>query len=291
MEISVNRKDRIITHIRGVRIEFDMFELDRILGISCEGLNLYTSIKELHFSQFTHFEGVRNICRRRNLSDEVYYLSFRSQLLPFQVRILHSILEHMITPRQGHIDEVTRLDVDLLDSLIQGRQVHLSFTILRHMLSTPAVSNRSLPYGRIITKILRYFHVPIIEPVYVESRNLGREIISAIRYFKKRGKWVKTQSSKNEDALVALEDDHMLNDVYSEDELPDFRLGARPCVLRRVAAAASTAAASSQDDETAEPAELVVPPAASPLLRITFSNFLTEWMSCPSSSSSFNMTL
>ena len=69
----------------------------------------------------------------------------------------------------------------------------------------------------------------------------------------------------------------MLNDVYSEDELPDFRLGARPRVPRRAAAtaaasvaapaavsaaapAAASAAASSQDDE---PAETAVPPTAS----------------------------
>ena len=93
MEISVNRKDKVITHVRGVRIEFDTFELDRILGISCEGLNLYTARKKLHFYQFRHIEGVRNICRRRDLSDDICSLPFRSQLLPFQVRILHNILQ------------------------------------------------------------------------------------------------------------------------------------------------------------------------------------------------------
>ena len=51
----------------------------------------------------------------------------------------------------------------------------------------------------------------------------------------------------------------MLNDVYSEDELPDFRLGARPRVPRK-ATAATPATASSHNDEPAEPA---VPPAAS----------------------------
>ncbi|KAH9751164.1 hypothetical protein KPL71_014169 [Citrus sinensis] len=159
----------------------------------------------------------------------------RSQLLPFQVRILHIILQHMVTPRQGHTDEVTRLDVGLLDSLIRRR-------------------------------------VPITEPVYLETRKLGREIISVIKFFKKRGKSEKTISSKNEDTLLAPEDDRMLNDVYSEDKLPDFCLGARPRVPRRAAAtsaaavpaaaalAAASAAASSQDDEPAEP---VVPPAAS----------------------------
>ena len=174
----------------------------------------------------------------------------------------------MVTPRQGHTDEVTRLDVGLLDSLIRRRHVSLSYTILCHMLSTPRVSNRSLSYGSIITRILKFFTVPINKPVYLETQKLGREIISTIGFFKKRGKWEKTTSSKNEDTLLAPEDDRMLNDIYSKDELPDFRLGARPRVPRRAAAAsavasaavpaaASVPAASSPDDEPA------VPPAAS----------------------------
>ena len=157
----------------------------------------------------------------------------------------------MVTPRQGHTDEVTRLDIGLLDSIIRRWHVSLSYTILCHMMSTPRVSNWSLPYGSIITKILKYFRVPISEPVYLETRKLGREIISAIGFFKKRGKWEKTTSFKNEDTLLAPEDDRMLNDVYSEEELPDFCLGTRPRVPHRAAATTS-----SQDDEPTEPAVL-----------------------------------
>ena len=135
------------------------------------------------------------------------------------------------------------------------------------MWSTPRVSNRSLPYGSIITRILKFFRVPITEPVYLETRKLGREIISVIEFFKKRGKWEKTISSKNEDTLLAPANDRILNDIYSEDELPDFCLGARPRVSRRAAPAVSAPApapasttASSQDDV---PAKSVVPPTAS----------------------------
>ena len=109
-------------------------------------------------------------------------MSFRSQLLSFQVLILHSIIQNMITPRQGLSDEVTRLDISLLGSLIRGRKVHLAFTIMCHMLSIPAVSNRSLPYGSIISKILLYFHVLLTKLVYVETKKLGREIISGIGF-------------------------------------------------------------------------------------------------------------
>ena len=81
------------------------------------------------------------------------------------------------------------------------------------MLSTTAVANKSLPYGSIITRILRHFSVPLTEPIYVETRKLRREIISAIGFFKKHGKWVKTPSSKNADTLVTPDDDRMLNDI------------------------------------------------------------------------------
>ena len=80
----------------------------------------------------------------------------------------------MVTPRQIHTDEVTRLDVGLLDSLIRKRHVSLSYTILCHMLSTPRVSNRSLPYDNIITRILKYFRVLIAEPIYLETKKLFR---------------------------------------------------------------------------------------------------------------------
>ena len=128
-------------YVGGIRITFNEYELCSILGISYGGLDMYTARKELSFSEFRHVDGVWNICRRRDLFDDICSLSFRSQLLHFQVRILYIILQHMVTPRQGHTDEVTILDVGLLDSLICRRHVSLSYTILCHMMSTSKVSN------------------------------------------------------------------------------------------------------------------------------------------------------
>lgn len=52
--------------------------------------------------------------------------------------------------------------------------------------------------------------------------------MTSIGFSRKNDKWLKTLNSKNRDTLVAPEDDWMLNDIYSPDQLPDFRLGARP---------------------------------------------------------------
>lgn len=222
MEISDTRPNRIVTQVGRVPIEFDDADLADFLGISCEGLDIYTSRKTLSFDTFSHTHGVRNICRRRDLSDEICMLPFRSQLLPLQVRILHSILQHIVTPRKGHSDEVTRLDVAILDSLLTDRPINLGYIIVRHMLSTPAVNHRLLPYGSIITKILRRFEVPLLDTGHMETRRIGPEAVTSIGFSRKNGVWIKTSNSKNPDTLIAAEDDRMLNDIYTPDQLPDL---------------------------------------------------------------------
>ncbi|KAH9715535.1 Integrase catalytic domain-containing protein [Citrus sinensis] len=188
MEISATRLNRIVTQVGGVPIEFDDADLADFLGISSEGHDIYTSRKALFFDTFCHTDGVRNICRRRDFSDEIFLLPFRSQLLPLQVRILHTILQHIVTPRKGHLDEVTS----------------------------------------IITKILRRFEVPLLDTDHMETRRIGPEAMTSIGFSMKNREWIKTSNSKNQDTLIAPEDDRMLNDVYPPDKLPDFRLGAHP---------------------------------------------------------------
>ena len=92
MKISETCLDRIVTHVGGVHIEFDYVDLNGFLSISSDGHKIYTSRKSLSFADFIHDDGVHNIFRRRDLSDDICALPFRSQLLPFQVRILHTIL-------------------------------------------------------------------------------------------------------------------------------------------------------------------------------------------------------
>ena len=230
MDLSATRLDKLITYVGGLHVAFTVEDLNSILRTDHVRLEPYTSRKELQFNYFSHIDVVRNICRRRDLSDDVCSLPFRSQLFPMQIRILHSILQHIVIPRKGHNDEVTRLDVGLLDCLLRRHPVNLGYVILRHMLFTSAVNSRLLPYGSIITRILRHFRIPITEPVYDETKRLGREIILEIGFHKRNGEWVKTASSKNEDTLLASKDNSMLNDIYFADKLPNFRLGARPRV-------------------------------------------------------------
>lgn len=118
MELSATSLDRLVTYVRGVPIEFTVEDLSSILETDHSGLELYTSRKELQFKCFSHVDAVRNIYRCQDLSDDIFSLPFRSQLLPKNVRILHSILQHIVTLRNGHSDEFTHLDIGLLDCLL-----------------------------------------------------------------------------------------------------------------------------------------------------------------------------
>lgn len=99
MEISASRQNRLIINVGGVPIEFDIADLNRILGTLNKGFVIYTSSKDLHFNHFRHADGVRNICRRKDLTDDICSLFFRSHLLPLSVIILYSILQHVVTLR------------------------------------------------------------------------------------------------------------------------------------------------------------------------------------------------
>jgi len=58
MEISVTRLDRIVTHVWGIPIEFDVEVLNNILRILDVGRRIYTSRKALSFADFAHNFGV-----------------------------------------------------------------------------------------------------------------------------------------------------------------------------------------------------------------------------------------
>ena len=56
---------------------------------------------------------------------------------------------------------------------------------------------------------------------------LREEAITASEFHRRNVEWVKTTSIKNRDLLVAPEDDKTFDNVYSTNQLLDFRLRPR----------------------------------------------------------------
>lgn len=95
------------------------------------------------------------------------------------------------------------------------------------MFRTPLLKNRLLLYGSTITRILRKFNVTFRESVPEATKKFGRKAIIVLGFDRCNEKWVKNSYAKSHDTLVAVEDDQMLNDIYTADQLLNFYLGAR----------------------------------------------------------------
>ena len=213
--------NRIITNVGRVHIEFDVALLNSILGTPNEGLEIYSARAKIKQPCFFLENAVRKICRRRDLSTAFCNSHLKSQALPLQNRILHYVLHHMITPRAGHADEVSCLDVAILDCILERRVLNIGYIILNHMLSTPNLAKRSLPYASIINRILDYFHVPITEPISLNSRELGDESIANLGYYRSDDQWRKVNRN-NKVGDIVPRDHRFFNDVCLPHLLPDL---------------------------------------------------------------------
>ena len=114
------------------------------------------------------------------------------------------------------------MDVALIDYIFRHRPVDLGYTIVRNMLSILKLITRSLPYGHFITRILKFFDVPIKEPSCRPSKGIGDDAISGLGFEWKNGTWVKY--TENKFTFLAPSDDRPLNVVVPTDQLPVFSL-------------------------------------------------------------------
>lgn len=64
-------KIQILAKVGGVPIEFDVKDLNWILGTEDEGLKIYASRKKLIFNHFLHVNAARKICWRGNLFNDI----------------------------------------------------------------------------------------------------------------------------------------------------------------------------------------------------------------------------
>lgn len=72
-----------------------------------------------------------------------------------------------------HTDEVTRLDVALLDYILQRRWVNIGYVILRHMISTPVMNNWSFPLVALLPRFFDTFGLLLINQLLSQLSNWG----------------------------------------------------------------------------------------------------------------------
>ncbi|KAH9743236.1 hypothetical protein KPL70_003240 [Citrus sinensis] len=225
MDCSAEKENRVITTIGGVLIEFDDLELNFILRSSDDGLEMFSPRKPPDIDDYVYIDAVNNICHCVDLSDEDCTIHFRNKCLCLQTRILLHFIQSIVRPRSGHLDEVSHMDVALIDCILRHHPVDLGYTIVRNMLSIPKLITRSIPYGHFITRILKFFDVPIKEPSCRPSKGIGDDAIFGLGFEWKNGTCVKY--TENKFTFLAPSDDRPLNVVVPADQLPIFSLSFR----------------------------------------------------------------
>ena len=222
MDTSAEKENWVITNVKRVSIEFDDLELNSILGTSDDALQIFLPRKSPDIDDYVHIDAVKNICRCIDLSDDDCTIHFRTQCLCLQTHILLRFIQTILLPRSGHLDEVSHMDVALIDCILRRCLVDIGYSIVWTMLSIPKRITRSLPYSHFITQILKHFNVPIHEPSCRPSKSIGNEAVSAFGFDWHNGAWVRI--SDNKYTFLAPSDYRSLNDVVLAYQLPNFLL-------------------------------------------------------------------
>ncbi|KAL2505880.1 zf-RVT domain-containing protein [Abeliophyllum distichum] len=93
------------------------------------GIRLYTTKTILHLEEYNPVEA----CRRVTGKHFETPTRLSTNQLTLIYRVLHNIIAHIIVPRKGLLDEVNHYDVFLLDSILIGQKLDLSYIMLQHM--------------------------------------------------------------------------------------------------------------------------------------------------------------
>ena len=61
----------------------------------------------------------------------------------------------ILLPRGGHRDKVSYLEAFIVDSILMGRQIHVGYLMMMHMISCCESTTRVFPYRRFLTRVFK----------------------------------------------------------------------------------------------------------------------------------------
>lgn len=83
-------------------------------------------------------------------------------------------------------------------------------------------SQKSFPYASIVTRILKYFRVPITELTFLNPRELKDEAIANLGFMWVENRWYKDRRYKSKFTELGPTDHRFFNDVLPPGKLPDL---------------------------------------------------------------------
>ncbi|KAF9662218.1 hypothetical protein SADUNF_Sadunf18G0030400 [Salix dunnii] len=152
----VNVEPRIISTLQENPIEFNCAVLADILGISNDGPRVFEIKIIPTIEGFIYDYAVALHTRNTEFAPGA---KIKSQDLLLRPRLLHRIIAHNILPKKGHYDEVTFMELCLIDCMIQRRPINLPYIMIRNMILAYNKKQKALPYGQVFTTIFEHFDI------------------------------------------------------------------------------------------------------------------------------------
>ncbi|KAB1202573.1 hypothetical protein CJ030_MR8G016247 [Morella rubra] len=122
--------------------------------------------------------------------------------LSIRSRLLHLICTHNLIPRGGHREEVTFMDVFVIERLLKEKKFNLPYIMLKHM-EAACETKKNLPYGLLFTKIFRYFGVALSSrerDTLTKCEHFDATVLTRMGYRRtSRNTWVPKRQDSDED--------------------------------------------------------------------------------------------
>ena len=78
----------------------------------------------------------------------------------------------IILPRGGHRDEVSYIEAFFVDSILTGRQIHVGYLMMMHMISCCKSTTLVFPYGRFLTRGFKDVGVDLSREIDFEASSI-----------------------------------------------------------------------------------------------------------------------
>ena len=118
--------------VRGVEIRLSPESICLILDIPSVGLWVYEAKAWPIVPIFEPRKAIQRLC---GLADAQGVGKPSAHSLTVSSRALHHMICSILLPRGGHRDEVSYLEAYIVDSILTGRQIHMGYLMMMHMIS------------------------------------------------------------------------------------------------------------------------------------------------------------
>ena len=221
----VNVEPRIISTLQENPIEFNCAVLADILGISNDGPRVF-EIKIIPTIEGFIYDHA--VALHTGNTEFAPGAKIKSQDLLLRPRLLHRIIAHNILPKKGHYDEVTFMELCLIDCMIQRRPINLPYIMIRNMILAYNQKQKALPYGQVFTTIFEHFDILLTgtdKKPYSDKTEIDNTTLTRMKYvLNENGEWIQghQEGAHAEEEHVSAEEEENVAEDQGEDEFTNL---------------------------------------------------------------------